>query len=303
MDHRLLTSFVVLAEELHFGRAARRLHLSQPPLSLRIQKLEQDLGVPLFVRTNRHVALTEAGGVLLARARHLLGEHDRARAEVRRVGHGEAGVLSVGYTQTATYEVLPAVVPEFMRSYPQVRLELRELTSPAQAAALREGRIELGIACLPVDAEHLVEHTLARERPVVVVPRAHRFARRKSVPAELLRGEPFVLVDREVEPGWAYGCDAALKNAGIDVKIVQETDTKIALLGLIAAGIGLSVASASIGALGRRGVVLRPLTGLRFQFRLGVLTTAEPSARAEHFLALLRSKTYGPRQTKRGERP
>lgn len=290
MEHRLLASFVVLAEELHFGRAARRLHISQPPLSLQIQKLESELGVRLFLRTNRHVALTEAGGVLLARARYLLGEHARARDEVRRVARGEAGVLAVGYTQTATYDVLPAVVPQFLRSYPQVKLELRELSSPSQVDALREGRIELGLACLPVDAGELVEHTLLLERPVVVMPKHHRFARRKSVPVSLLRGEPFVLVDREIEPGWGYGCDAALKSAGIDVRIVQETDTKIALLGLIAAGMGVSIASASIGALGRAGVVLRPLTGLRFHFRLGVLATADPSSRAQRFLSLLQTK-------------
>ena len=110
------------------------------------------------------------------------------------------------------------------------------------------------------------------------------------MPAALLRGEPFVLVDREVEPGWAYGCDAALKNAGVSVRIVQETDCKIALLGLIAAGMGVSLASASIGALGRAGVALRPLTGLRFQFRLGVLAPPHLSPRAERFLALLQSQ-------------
>jgi len=292
MEQRLLQSFLVLAEELHFGRAARRLHLSQPPLSLQIKKLEADVGVTLFARTNRHVALTEAGRLLVTRARHLLGEHERARAEVARVGRGEAGVLSVGYTQTATYDVLPKVVPEFTRTHPHVLLELRELSSPAQVVALREGRIELGIACLPVDSDGLVERTLVRELPVVIMPKAHPLARRRSVPVALLRGEPFVLVDREVEPGWGRGCDAALKSAGVSVRVVQETDTKIALLGLIAAGMGLSVASASIGALGRSGVVLRPLTGLRLQFRLGVLAPAEPSLRAARLLNLLETTRY-----------
>jgi DNA-binding transcriptional LysR family regulator len=292
VEERLLKSFVVLAEELHFGRAARRLHLSQPPLSLQLKKLEEELGVTLLSRTNRHVALTEAGSVLLARARHLLGEHERARAEVARVGRGEAGVLSVGYTQTATYEVLPKVVPEFARSHPHVRLELRELSSPSQVLALREQRIELGIACLPVECDGLVEHTLLREAPVVIMPEAHALARRRSVPANLLAGEPFVLVDREIEPGWGHGCARALKSAGVNLRVVQETDTKIALLGLIAAGMGLSVASASIGALGRSGVVLRPLSGLRLQFRLGVLAPPRLSPRAEQFFALLRATRY-----------
>ena len=292
MEHRLLRSFVVLAEELHFGRAARRLHLSQPPLSLQIKKLEVELGVTLFARNNRHVALSEAGRALLSRARHLLGEVERARQEVQRVARGDAGVLSVGYTPTATYEVLPQLVPDFLRAHPQIRLELRELTSPQQAVALREGRIELGLACLPVDADGLVEHTLFRERPVVVLPAAHPLAQRRSVPVVRLRNEPFVLVDREAEPGWAHGCDAALKAAGVEVRVVQEVDTKIALLGLVAAGIGVSIASASIGALGRDGVTLRPLTGLGVEFRFGVLAQSELSGRAEQFLTLLRRKKY-----------
>ncbi len=288
----MLRSFVVLAEELHFGRAARRLHISQPPLSLQVKKLEEELGVTLFLRTNRHVSLTEAGEVLLARARHLLAEVDRAREEVRRVGRGDSGVLSIGYAPTATYEVLPQVMPDFCRTCPEVRVELRELTSPAQVLAIRENRIELGFACLPVDASDVVAHTLVHERPVVVLSEAHPLARRKSVPVALLDDQPFILVDRDAEPGWAYACDAALREAGVNVRIVQEADTKIALLGLVAAGMGISVASASLAALGREGVVFRPLTGLALRFRLGVLMRRELSPRAERFWSLAKAKKY-----------
>src|SRR6478609_11761743 len=107
MELRHLRYFIAVAEELHFGRAARRLHLSQPPLSLQIQKLEAELGTALFVRSNRHVALTEAGQVLLGRARHLLAESERAAQEVSRVARGEGGVLTLGYTAAASHRLLP----------------------------------------------------------------------------------------------------------------------------------------------------------------------------------------------------
>lgn len=291
MEHRLLASFVVLAEELHFGRAARRLHISQPPLSIQIKKLEEELGVALLLRNNRQVSLTEAGKALLVRARHLLAEADRARNEVRRIGLGDAGVLSIGYTPTATYEVLPRILPAFRRACPDVAIELRELSSPAQVSALHDERIEIGVACLPVDARGLVEHTLVHERPVTLLPASHPLSRRKSVPVQLLSGEPFILVDPEVEPGWAHACQDALRDARVDVRVVQHTDTKIALLGLVAAGMGLSVASSSLAVLGRDGVVFRPLTGLALRFRLGALLHPEPSPRAEHFWRLLKQGT------------
>src|SRR4051794_214677 len=110
---RALRSFVAVAEELHFGRAAKRLHITQPPLSVQIRKLEEDIGARLFERDRRHVALTEAGAFFLERARHLLAETERTSLEASRIGRGEAGVLAIGYTPTATYEVLPPLLRTF----------------------------------------------------------------------------------------------------------------------------------------------------------------------------------------------
>src|SRR5262245_14272966 len=128
MEIRLLTSFVAVAEELHFGRASRRLHLSQPPLSAQIMKLEDELSARLFDRSSRRVQLTEAGQALLGRARYLIAEAERARVEVARIAAGQAGRLSVGYTPTATYEILPPALKAFRKEHPDVSLEMHEMT-------------------------------------------------------------------------------------------------------------------------------------------------------------------------------
>lgn len=293
MEPRLLKSFVAVAEELHFGRAARRLRLSQPPLSLHIQKLEAELGTALFVRSKRHVALTEAGQVLLGRARYLLAESERAAAEVARVGRGDAGVLTVGYTATASHRILPEAVPQFHKRHPQLRLELVEMKSALQPTALNERRIELGLVCAPVAARELVETRLTREKLVVMLPSRHALAARRSLKPADLDGAAYVGVKPDIEPAWADASFRALKLAGCVPKLVQETDTKVALLGLVAAGLGLSVVSESMTALERRGVVYRPLQGIRLELTLAALTLPQPSPRATAFLALLREALPG----------
>lgn len=296
MEHRLLRSFVAVAEELHFSRAARRLRISQPPLSVQIRRLEDELGVTLFDRDRRNVALTPAGAALLGRARHLLAEAERATVEVQRVARGERGVLTIGYAATATHQVLPRLVPRFAAAHPDLRLELMELPSPAQAPALREERIELGLACVPVDAPDLVETPLVHERLFVALPRRHPLARRALVPARSLDGVPMVGIRADIEPSWAQASMRALRAAGAVPELVQETDTKIALLGLVAAGLGVSVVSESTVELGRRGVVYRPLAGLHLHLTLAALTPPAPTPRAAAFLELARAAFSRPRR-------
>ena len=298
LEQRLLRAFVAVAEELHFGRAAQRLHISQPPLSVQIQKLEGELGAALFVRDKRHVALTEAGQVLLGRARHLLAEAERAAVEVGRVGRGEAGVLTLGYTATASHQLLPKVVPQFHQRYPDVRLELVELRSALQPAAILEGRIELGLVCAPVPAPALVETPLVRERLVVVLPKRHRLAARRSLKPSDLDGQAYIGVRPEIEPAWAEASAHALRLAGCVPRLVQETDTKISLLGLVAAGLGLSVVSESMALLERRGVVFRSLAGLSLELTLSALAPPLPTPRAAAFLELSR-QAFGGKHARR----
>jgi len=247
-------------------------------------------------RDRRKVALTPAGAALLGRARHLLAEAERAAVEVQRVARGERGVLTIGYAATATHRVLPRLVPRFVAAHPGLRLELMELASPAQPAALRERRIEIGLACVPVDAHDLVETPLADERLVVALPRRHPLARRAVVPARSLDGVPMVGVRADIEPSRAHASMRALRAAGAVPELVQETDTKIALLGLVAAGLGMSVLSESTVELGRRGVVYRPLSGLALRLTLAALTPPTPTPRAAAFLDIARSAHPLPRR-------
>lgn len=288
LEPRLLKSFVAVAEELHFGRAARRLHLSQPPLSMQIKKLEELIGARLFERDRRNVALTEAGGFLLDRARHLLGESARACAETRRIGNGESGALAVGYTATATYEVLPPLIRAFRKARPDVRLELIEMRSPLQADALRASRIEIGLACGPMKAPDLDERVLVEESFVVAVGRQNPLAKRGRLRLRELAAEPFVLVRPDVEPTWAEACAAALRRAGVEPNVAQATDSKLAMLGLVAANVGISLVSASMQRLGRDGVRFLPLTDFKLRLPLVSLTRRTPSPRAREFLSLAR---------------
>ena len=286
MEPRLLRSFVAVAEELHFGRAAARLHLSQPPLSVHVKRLEADLGVRLFERTQRRVALTTAGAALLERARCLLDDSARAVAEVQRVARGEAGLLTIGYTSTATHVVLPAILPRFRARHPGVRIELRELRSVLQPDALRAQRIDLGLVCGPIEAPGLTERRVASERLMAALPSKHPLARGTRVPVRDLPDHPMVAVRRDIEPAWADAAVGALRAAGVVLEPVQETDTKVALLGLVAAGMGIALVSESLALVGRRGVVFRPIGGLRLALPLMLLAPPHPTPAAAAFADL-----------------
>jgi DNA-binding transcriptional LysR family regulator len=287
MEAKLLRSFVAVAEELHFGRAARRLHIAQPPLSVQIRKLEAELGAALFERDRRHVALTEAGRSLLPEARRLLTEHARIAREIQRVARGEAGSLSIGYTPTASYDVLPAAIPKFRAANPAVQIELVELRSAQVPEALEQGRIELGIVCAPVEPRGFMQRTLLKEPLLIALPQHHPLARRAQIAVASLRGQPFIGVDRSLEPAWADAIARALNKAGVEPEIVQQTDSKLAMLGLVASGLGLAVVSASMARLARAGVRFRPLRGLSLTLPLAVLHARAPSARARRFLSVL----------------
>ncbi|UJR86616.1 LysR family substrate-binding domain-containing protein [Sandaracinus amylolyticus] len=163
---------------------------------------------------------------------------------------------------------------------------VRELRSPDQPDAIREGRVELGIACLPVEGE-LESRVLATESLVVALPSRHRLAKKARVEVAELRDERFVIVRPDVEPAWAGAVSRALAKHGVGGAIAQETDTKIAMLGLVAAGLGVSVVSSSMRVLERRGVVMRPVIGVGVRLRIGVIARRERSARAQAFVDAL----------------
>ena len=268
MDLRQLRYFVAVAEELHFGHAALRLRIAQPALSRQIQSLEKDLLVQLLFRNRRRVQVTPAGQVFLERARQILARADEAVLATQRVGGGVSGALNLGFVGSATYDVLPGVLREFLKAAPHVDLTLSEMTVHAQIEALVEKRIDIGLLRLPAKTAGLVFRTIAREPLYVALPSSHRLAHLPAVPLSALSAESFVLYPDHPRPSWTEYVIGLCQQAGFRPVVVQRTVEIQTTLSLVAAGIGLSIVPRCIGNLQRKDVVFRRLTGVRARTEL-----------------------------------
>lgn len=173
MEFRQLRYFVTVAQELHFGRAAELLDITQPALSKQIRVLETDIGIQLFIQTKRTVNLTPAGEVFLSQAQQLLKQAESAIAIARRTAKGEVGKLTIGFTPTATYTVLPKLIGSFRSCYPQVEVEMLELSTEAQVSAINKNEIDLGFLHPPIDSRGLELYPILSEEFVVVLPKKH----------------------------------------------------------------------------------------------------------------------------------
>jgi DNA-binding transcriptional LysR family regulator len=259
MELRTLRYFVALAEELHFGRAAKRLSMTQPPLSQAIAGLERELGVRLLERTRRKVALSRAGAAFLDEARATLARAAQAGEAARRAHRGESGSLAVGYLAATALTLLPFVLRDFRRAFPDVKLELRELTIPQQFAALLKGDIEVGLLRPPVAQAELASETILSEPFVLALPARHPLTALKRVPAKRLADEPFILFPRQ--PGLVFHdlvMGFCLRN-GFTPRVAQEAYQTHTVVGLVSAGIGVALVPASTRKLGVAGVTYRPL--------------------------------------------
>ena len=260
-DLRQLRYFVAVAERLHFGRAAEALHISQPPLSRAIRALEEDLGVPLFHRTRRRVELTPQGTRLLEEARRLTGQLERAVHELRAMAVGGNSRLRIGFVSLADYGILPGLLKAYKSAQPNVRLALREMLSPDQAAALAAGELDFGLLLPPVAGAARLEHLVVqRERFVLALPARHRLAAGSGKLAlREMAGEPFVTIPRQIAPR-LYDIVAQLAaQAGISLNIAQEAIQMQTVVSLVSSGLGAAIVPASVANLGRRGVVYREL--------------------------------------------
>ncbi len=263
MELRHLRYFVAVAEELHFTRAARRLNIAQPPLSQQIRALEAELGVRLFDRTRRSVALTDAGAALLARARTLLATTLALPAELQRVARGEVGELRIGFTSTLPLtHVLRDVVADHRRSHPEVSLHLRELHAMLQFEALRRGELDVGLVRYNERAPEGIRLDLLRRDPLrLVVPASHRFARRKSVVIADCRDEAFIGFPGSAGTGTGPLLKRLCAEAGFEPRIAQEAREATTQIGLVAAGLGIAVLPAPLEAVRIDGVRYVPLAG------------------------------------------
>jgi DNA-binding transcriptional LysR family regulator len=260
MELRHLRYFVAVAEELHFRRAAERLHMSQPPLSQQIRNLEEDVGATLLVRNQRRVELTAAGEAYLARARDILAAVEDAAREARRVQRGEVGRLAVGFVGSAMYSVVPELLRAFRERFPEVGLRLRELGTTEQLRRLEDGRLDIGFLRPPGPRAGLSIETVLREPVVAAVPERHPLAGAAEIRIEDLAGAPLVLMTRAGAPGLRDALTQLTDGVAEDA-IVQEVDEMQTLVGLVAAGVGVSLVPQSLRALTRAGVVYRDLAG------------------------------------------
>jgi DNA-binding transcriptional LysR family regulator len=262
--YRRLGYFVAVAEELSFTRAARRLHMAQPPLSQQIALLEKDLGTTLFDRTHRTIRLTPAGAALLPEARRLLADLEDTERLVRRVGAGQVGRLAIGFVPSAMNGCLPDLLRGYRARCPEVELVLRELAPDLLLRAVHDGRLDTGILYHPVADRGLAQRVLTRESLLLALPERHPAAGSPEIALSDVRDEPFVLPEQHDVPGIHAAITAAFAEAGIAPIVAQRGVWLMqTVLGLVAAGIGLALVPASVQAVRREGVVLRPLRGTR----------------------------------------
>jgi DNA-binding transcriptional LysR family regulator len=261
VELRHLTGFVAVAEELHFGRAAERLHMAQSPLSQQIRLLERDLGVRLFDRTTRSVRLTAAGRALLEPARHLLAEASAVRRTVQAAHLGEVGRVTVGFAGASSYAALPLLTRAVTSELPGIELALVGQTYTGEALGrIAEGSLDLGFVALPV-RRGVTARLVRRERLVLALPDSHPLADRTEVAFAELEREPFVTFPVARGSAVREAMVQACHDAGFAPRIVQEAPDSYNLLALVGAGVGVAVVVESARSIHLEHVVFRRLAG------------------------------------------
>jgi DNA-binding transcriptional LysR family regulator len=258
---RQLRCFVTVAEELHFRRAAERLHISQPPLTQRIQEMERDLGVELFLRAGHRVELTEAGRLVLAEARATLAQADRVREVARLAAQGEAGNLRVSVVVSASF--IPAfneATNAFQRDYPSVTLELTETTSRGAVEALQQRRTDICVVRRGAPVLDGVQQTeLARDHLMLVLPSNHRKAAASKVALRDVVDERFIAFASENSLTLSGQVMGLWSRLGLTPRVAQKADNALAILGLVAAGFGNAILPSTVSAIHIPNVIWKPI--------------------------------------------
>ena len=294
IELRQLRYFVAVAEEMHFGRAARRLHMTQPPLSQAILALEAQLGAALFARTRRSVALTAAGDALLPEARRMLLQAEALPALARRAASGETGTLSLAFVSIADYNLLPDALREFSAAYPAVQVSLQEATTDIQLEMLAEGSIDAGIVIAPLPDANLrdIDYLPLLSEPLVLaLPEHSPHARHRKVSLKRLADEPLVIFPRRIGPRFQDLIFSCFHDAGITPRIGQEAIQMQTIVSLVSAGMGIALVPQSVSNLKRPGVQYRALQEASPKVEFGLAwrrDTTSPVLSA--FIKLLRKK-------------
>ncbi len=259
MELKQLRYFIAVAEEKHFGRAAQKLHRSQPPVSTQVKALEHELGVDLIKRTTRSVELTPAGEVFLEKAKRVLEVAEDARVSVGRAAQGRVGHLTIGFVSSAALSLLPLALQKFREAYPDVTLNLRELTSAEQRTALSRGDIDVGLVRLPMNTGGLSALNVLEEPLLVALPAGHALAGEETVTLAALADVPLISFPEHLVPGAHAHLMTLFAEEGHTPNIVQEAVHLQTIVSLVASGLGASVLPASARRSPLAGVVYRTL--------------------------------------------
>jgi len=261
LELRQLRYFVTVAEELHFGKAAARLHMTQPPLSQTIQALEQLLGAALFERSRRGVALTPAGIALLPEARRLLAQAQELPQLVQRAAAGEVGRLTLAFVSSADYSVLPPFLRAYRAAYPQVQITLQEATSDLQLDDLLDNRIDAGLLIppLPEKAKLELDYLPVLNEPLVLAVPAGLLTKKGKVALAALPRLPLIVFPRAISPALYDAILSVFRDAGITPEIGQQAIQMQTIVSLVSAGMGMALVPQSVSNLMRPGVEYRAL--------------------------------------------
>lgn len=287
MELRHLRSFVAVAEELHFGRAAQRLFLVQPALSKQISALERELEVSLLARDKRQVVLTDAGRALLDDARLVLAQADGASRRARAAGRGTSGELRIGFIAPALYDLLPSVLRRFRHHHPDVRLTLTEMHNQQAVDAVRARRVQVALLRLPIEpVSGMSLAPVCTEDVVLAVPHDDPMAARETVALSELAGRDLVLIARSLEPELHDYYVSQCAAAGFAARVGYEVDRTHVALGLVASGLGVCFVPASARRVAPPGVTCLPLRDAPMRLRMAAAWTGEDDPVLGNFLAL-----------------
>lgn len=260
MEMRYLKSFIAVAEELHFGRAAERLYMAQPPLSHQIKKLEKELGVQLFERNTRSVRLTSAGESFLEPARDVLLGIEVAVRAAQNAGKGEYGRVTVGFAGASSHESLPLLTRAVRLAHPGIELVMRGQTYANVALSrVAAGSLDLGFVRLPVTQPGVESRVIMNEEMICALPSDHKLAQRKRIPIEALAEEPFVSFPPNSGSSVRDAAFRLCEGAGFNPRIVQDAPDSYTILALVAAGVGVTLTLTSCQHIQQTGLVYRPL--------------------------------------------
>jgi DNA-binding transcriptional LysR family regulator len=278
MELKHLRAFVALADELHFGRAAQRLCIVQPALSMQIKGLEDELGVRLFERDRHKVALSETGRLFLPEARATLHQATRAEETARLSARGEIGTLRIAFVSSVLPKLLPALIRGMHERYPRIVLELKDMPTPDQIAALHDDKLDFGLVRMPVVNAGLETRLVFDEPFVVALPDAHPLTRLDAIRPADLRGHPAFVLARRYAPGFHDEMLLALSRQGLTLDIAGELGEFTTMLALVAAGLGIGLIAAEAARALPPNVVARPLELPDLRAGIGLAWTGLDSA-------------------------